>query len=131
MKMLARLWTLPNTLLGLALGGLMLVFGARVRRVAGVLEFHGGGWGWLADRLPTALRFDAMTLGHVILGRSAGALAASRAHEHVHVRQYERWGPAFVPAYLLASAWQGLRGRHVYLDNPFEREAYGRPARRR
>ena len=29
----------------------------------------------------------------------------------------------FFPAYLLAGAWQKLRGRDWYLDNPFEREA--------
>ena len=131
MTWLARCWTLPNTLLGLAAGALMLAGGARVQRVDGVIEFHGGQVGRWANRLPAALRFDAITLGHVILGRSARALAASRAHEHVHVRQYERWGPAFVPAYVLASAWQGLRGRHAYRDNPFEREAYGRCPHRR
>ncbi len=33
------------------------------------------------------------------------------------------WGPLFLPAYLLAGAWQGLRGRRPYWDNPFEVEA--------
>jgi hypothetical protein len=47
-----------------------------------------------------------------------------RAHEQVHVRQYERWGPFFVPAYLASSLWQGLCGRHLYRDNHFERPAF-------
>lgn len=65
-----------------------------------------------------------MTLGHVILGQSREVLAAIRAHELVHVRQYERWGPLFLPAYGLCALWQCIRGRHGYWDNPFEREAY-------
>ena len=67
-----------------------------------------------------------MTLGHVVLGRSLGALDDTRAHERVHVRQCERWGPLFLPAYGLASLAAALRGRNAYLDNRFEREAYGR-----
>jgi hypothetical protein len=47
-----------------------------------------------------------------------------RTHELVHVRQYERWGPLFVPAYLASSAIIWLRGGDPYRDNPFEREAY-------
>ena len=47
------------------------------------------------------------------------------------MRQYERWGPFFIPAYLLSSLVQLLRRRDPYLDNRFEREAYGgRPPRR-
>ncbi len=61
-----------------------------------------------------------MTLGHVILGADSGALDATRAHELVHVRQCERWGPFFLPAYALASLWALLRGGHYYRDNGFE-----------
>ena len=112
------LWAAPNTLIGLALGLLLLPLGARIRRVGGALEI-------------TALRqpprrpwpFAAITFGHVIVGTHALALERLRAHEQVHVRQCERWGPLFLPAYLLAGAWQGLRGRDVYWDNPFEVEA--------
>jgi len=66
----------------------------------------------------------AITLGHVVLGCDEATLTRTRRHERVHVRQYERWGPLFIPAYLLASAWLGLRGFNAYLDNPFEVEAY-------
>ena len=43
-------------------------------------------------------------------------------------RQCERWGPLFIPAYLLASLWIlfNPRGRNPYFDNPFEREAYNK-----
>ena len=66
----------------------------------------------------------AITLGHVILGRTAAALDIARDHEWVHVGQYERWGPFFLPAYAVASLWAWLRGRDPYRDNRFEREAF-------
>ena len=111
------LWPAPWTALGLVLGAAMLATGGSVRRVQGALEFSGG----MLVRAPWPM--DAVTLGHVILGRHAALLDALRAHEQVHVRQYERWGPLFVPAYLADSAWQWLRGRRAYRDNQFEREA--------
>ena len=61
---------------------------------------------------------------HVVLGRDETLLDLTREHERVHVRQCERWGPLFLPAYLLASVLVFLRGGRAYLDNPFEREAY-------
>jgi hypothetical protein len=66
-----------------------------------------------------------MTLGHVILDGGEHCLGRSRDHEHVHVRQYERWGPFFLPAYVAASAIVWYRGQHPDLDNHFEREAFG------
>ena len=114
-----RLWPAPWSLLGLLAGALMLATGGGVQRRQGALEFHGG---WLA-RAPLPL--DAITLGHVILGRDTRLLDTWRSHEQVHVRQYERWGLLFVPAYLGESAWQWLRGRRAYMDNRFERQASG------
>jgi hypothetical protein len=67
---------------------------------------------------------SAITLGHVVLGRDRDALHDTRTHERVHVEQYERWGPFFLPLYLLASAWAILCGGHVYFDNRLEQEAW-------
>ncbi len=66
-----------------------------------------------------------MTLGHVVLARTRDDLESTREHERIHVGQYERWGPLFVPAYFLASGLAWLRGGDSYLDNRFERQAYG------
>lgn len=118
-------WAAPNTLLGLAAGSVMLIGGARARIRHGAIEFGGGAIGRaLADRKPP-IRFRAMTLGHAILGTSEADLDAARPHEQVHVRQYERWGPFFLPAYLLSSGWQLVTGRRCYRDNHFERQAFG------
>ena len=130
-RLLRYLWAAPNTLLGLALGALALLLGARVRRYRGVLEFSGGALGRGITCLPPPLAFSAMTLGHVILAVDASALAQLRRHERVHVHQYELWGPLFLPAYVLSSLLQLLRGRNPYRENHFERQAYAASAPRR
>ena len=45
-------------------------------------------------------------------------------HEHVHVRQYEWFGPFFIPCYLFASVYVWFRGKSAYRDNPFEVQTY-------
>ncbi|MCU0925644.1 MAG: signal peptide prediction [Hydrogenophaga sp.] len=112
------LWASPNSLIGLALGVLLWPLGARMRRVDGVLEIAA-----LGSAPRRRWPFAAITLGHVIVGSHAQELERLRAHERVHVRQCERWGPFFLPAYLLAGAWQWVRGRSAYWDNPFEVDA--------
>jgi hypothetical protein len=122
-------WASPNSLLGLTVGLLGLATGGRARRIGPTIEFHGRAIRWLLSHL--LVRASAMTLGHVILGQDAGCLERSRLHEWVHVRQYERWGPFFIPAYLGCSLWLWLGKRDFYRDNPFEVEAYTADASRR
>jgi hypothetical protein len=116
------LWASPNTLIGLLGCALWWCAGARFRVVDGALEAA-----LLAPRRTPprrrSLPFTAITLGHVILGTHAQDLERLRAHEQVHVRQNERWGPLFLPAYALAGLWQWVQGRSAYWDNPFEVEA--------
>ncbi len=123
----------PGTLIGLLFCPFALGGGIRCRVVRGCLELHGGAVTWFLRRgLPrlTIGGAAAMTLGHVILGQDETCLDRSRDHEHVHVRQYERWGPMFLPAYLAASVWEWVHGRNPYFDNCFEREAYDRSRQR-
>src|SRR5512142_1361069 len=94
-RIVVRLWALPWTLVGICAGLAALAVGGRCRVRAGVIEFHGGAIAWLFERLPVGP--IAMTFGHTVLGRTAAALDQARQHELVHVRQYERWGPLFVP----------------------------------
>ena len=119
-RIAAYAWAGPNTLLGVLMGLVVLAFGGRIRLVRGALEFSG------APSPPTLLSFGAITFGHVILGVSEDGLEGAREHEHVHVAQYEAWGPFFLPAYAVSSIWQLLRRRHVYWDNFFEKQAYAR-----
>jgi hypothetical protein len=125
-------WAAPYSLLGLLLGLVAVLLGATGRRASGALEFGGGGMGRLLRWLPPRLSFSAITFGHVILGVDHATLAEMREHEQVHVRQYERWGPLYVPAYLVSSLVEFLRGRNPYRDNYFERQAYAQaPSRPR
>jgi magnesium-transporting ATPase (P-type) len=102
-------------------GALTIATGGRVQRRQGALEFHGGFSRWLLCR--RVVMAQAMTLGHVIIGRDPDCLESCREHEQAHVRQVERWGAAFLPAYVFASACAWSRGEHYYLDNWFERDA--------
>jgi hypothetical protein len=123
----AYLWALPTTLVGVPLAAAALLSGGGVQWVDGVLEAYGG---LAAVYLRRAAGLflqggaSAMTLGHIVIGLDRPTLQRTRAHERVHVRQCERWGPLFIPAYLGASVYLWARGRRGYRDNPFERQAY-------
>ncbi len=119
------LWACPNTLVGLAWALLARATGGGWSIHTGVIEAHGGWVKPILERLPF-VRGGAMaiTIGHVVLAQTRAALDVTRTHERVHVKQYERWGPLFTPAYVLAGAWQWARGNDPYRDNPFEVEAY-------
>ena len=117
----AYVWAAPTSCLGLAA---VAVTAPSCGIVDGVLEAHGPGVARLLDTVAPHMRVSAMALGHVVLGRDAAALDGTRAHERVHVRQAERWGPLFVPAYLAASVVAWVRGGDPYADNVFEREAW-------
>jgi hypothetical protein len=118
------LWAAPNTLVGL-LGVPLVVFErGRMRVVEGVMEIHGPVIAWLLRRCVLVEGgVCAITFGHIVLARDQESLDATRAHERVHVRQYERWGPLFIPAYLLASLWGLFREAGIYYGNFFERQA--------
>jgi hypothetical protein len=127
-RSLVYLWASPNTVIGLCFLPLAKVgrhSGAAI--IDGVLELHGPAIAFLLRHctlLPGGA--SAITFGHVVLARDAESLERTRVHERVHVRQCERWGPVFIPAYLTASLIAWLRGGNAHRDNRFEREAYGR-----
>lgn len=126
-RVLNYLWASPATALGLLFAPLAWMGGGKVKIVRGAVEIHGGSaTRFLVRGVPFFSSAAAMTLGHVILGRDQACLDRSRDHEHVHVKQYERWGPFMLPIYLISCLVLYLRGRDPYLDNPFEREAYER-----
>lgn len=121
---LARyLWAAPCSAVGLLLLALVLACGGNAAARNGALETtyrqRAADCGPFTRRLP----FRGIVFGHVILAISAEELEFIRAHERVHVAQYERWGPLFFVAYPLSSLWQLLHGRHPYRDNYFEVQA--------
>jgi len=119
------LWALPNTLLGMLFVPVVIATKGRMEIVDGVLELRGRAVATILTRLvPLPGGALAMTFGHIVLGRDRASLAATRTHERVHVRQCEIWGPAFLPAYLLAALWALVSGRGAYRGNYFERQAF-------
>jgi hypothetical protein len=124
---IGKVWTLPNTLAGLALGVASLPFGARVTLGHNAVVFNG---------IPLVKR--AFTLGNVILNPAANlfgtcatyaSVAEYRktrnplciekvnlgAHEEAHTWQYQVLGPFFLPVYGLTQILPG--------PTPFERAA--------
>ena len=122
--MIRYVWAAPTTALGLV----VVLFGfwhAQVRVVDGIVEAHGPALAWLLSHFTlTPGGAAALTLGHVVIARDSWSLESTRAHERIHVRQCEVWGPLFVPTYLAASLLAVLHGRNLYFDNRFEIEAF-------
>lgn len=124
LRVVGILWTLPNTLIGLAGGGVGLLFGAsaHLSRRDFALVFHHWPWG----------PGGAITLGNTILhtgdtldsecltyehraGRCEHPWIKIGDHERAHVYQYMVLGPFFLPLYLICGG--------VSVRNPFERAA--------
>jgi hypothetical protein len=122
-RIAAYLWAAPVSLAAVPAVLLGAATGGRVRIHEGVLEAGGGALRPLLSHSVPGFAISAITLGHVVLGTCADALEETRAHERVHVRQYERWGVLFLPLYLLASVVALARGGSVYAGNVFERQA--------
>ena len=111
LDLLGFVWSLPNTLVGLALGALTFQT-PRILGGAIVFDRSDRGLTWLLTRMHR----PAMTVGFVIL--SARPLEGRLlAHGRHHVRESMVWGPLFVPVYLALAVPFGYR-RH-----PMERAA--------
>ena len=116
-------WAFPATLVGLAVALFARAGGASVAVAEGVIEVAGGRLGEAVSRFRHPFCFNAITFGHVIFAVDPRLLAECRAHERVHVRQYERWGVLFFVLYAGSSIFEALRGGDPYWDNHFERQA--------
>lgn len=127
MKALAYLWAGPVSAPAAIVALLTRVGGGTLAWRDGVLEAAGGFLPVLLRHMYPPMPVAAITLGHVVLAQTTADLDATRPHERVHVRQYERWGPLFPVLYLLASVIAMLRGGDAYRDNRFEWEARRAP----
>ena len=112
----AFVWSLPGTIIGLALGATMAT---RPAIRDGALVFTANrGFGALHRRIG----FSAITFGHVILANRP-LDDTVMTHELAHVRQWDAFGPLTFVAYPLAS----VAG---YRRNPFEVAARRRAGER-
>ena len=117
-----HLWAGPVTLLGLLAAAASL----SLPRVRGSILISRSGRGF-AYWFLTRRGYSAITLGHLVL-MTPMTTEDVLSHEMVHVRQTERWGPLFPPAYLAAMLLARSMGKDPYWDNPFEVEARSHPA---
>lgn len=126
------LWAAPCSAIGIVLAGSLLLAGGKAKWSSGAMEVTYRESQAHCGRLARNLPFRGIVFGHVILAVTRDELLSIGAHERVHVRQYERWGPLFFFAYGASSLWQLLKGRGAYRDNHFEVQAraLGTQARR-
>ena len=120
---LKYIWAAPASAIGVCAACIASVAGAEIKRVSGVLEVSLAPRSTVLCKAVACLRFSAITFGHVVIACSAKERVALRAHERVHVAQYELWGALFLVAYPLESLYQLLCGRGCYQDNRFETAA--------
>lgn len=114
------IWASPASAIGICAASIASLVGAKIKRVSGVLEVSLSPRSAALCKAAACLPFAAITLGHIVIARSAEEQAALRQHERVHVAQYELWGALFLLAYPLESLFQLLKGGQPYLDNRFE-----------
>lgn len=125
-RWLSRLWAAPISAYGLLLAAIICASGGQFRRQGIAFEATGGCASRLLWLMNPRSRIEAITLGHVIIVRDNATAERWRAHEHVHVRQYEQWGMFFPVAYAIASILAVRRGECAYRGNRFEKEAHCR-----
>ncbi len=118
------LWASTWSIWGLGVGAVGLLTGGGVRKRGRILEFWGGILPLFLKYFPFIAGSPVATFGHVVLGRCERYLDACRPHQLIHVKQYECWGPLFVPTYLTMGFAMWCCGKRPYYDNPFEREAF-------
>lgn len=120
---LAYLWVSPITLIGLLLAIIIRATGGNIVKHGIAWEAHNGCAAKLLWLLNPWMKIYAITLGHIIIAQDQLTATRLRAHEHAHVRQYERWGVVFPFAYVIASIIAVIRGGDAYRDNIFEGQA--------
>ena len=103
-SLLGKAWASPNTALGLFIGTVAVMLGARARLGNNAIEF-------LDQPFVTLIQRSAVTLGNTIhyapgrdpervIRRYDGSAEVRLGdHERAHTEQYERWGPFFLLAY--------------------------------
>ncbi|MFM1801903.1 MAG: hypothetical protein RJA81_1255 [Planctomycetota bacterium] len=121
-RSLIYLWVLPTSLFALPVMACNLLYrDSEITYWHGLVEVNGP----VVRRILAlgSFRAAAMTLGHVILCYDEVARQKFRAHELVHVQQAEKWGPLFLPLYLLHAFMIWRKTGNPYWEHPWEVEA--------
>jgi hypothetical protein len=126
-----KIWNLPNTMVGLIIGGVTRIFGGAVGLGHNAIEFR---------RNPLMDFFNprgAITFGNVIIYGS-DAYSTGR-HEIIHTYQGEFWGPAYISLHIIGMTLSlasypisslhrrdAFHGRLNFMEeSPFSSDLYG------
>jgi hypothetical protein len=129
-RSLRHVWrALPGDLMGLA-----VMRGCGIRAPSRVVD--AGGVSAIVVEHPNVGRYfemqmmpvQAQTLGRYVFARCP-VPEHTLEHEIEHIRQWQRFGPLYLPLYFGSSALALLRGRRPYWDNRFESAARRRADR--
>jgi hypothetical protein len=106
-SVLGKVWTSPNTALGLALGAIAVTLGARTQFGRNALEFLDNPFvefrGCSAFVLGNTIHYAPGCAPEQFVRRYDGAGRVNLGeHERAHTDQYERWGPFFLVVYLVS-----------------------------
>ena len=107
MSVLGKLWTAPNTALGLAVGAIAVTLGARAQFGRNALEFLDNPFvayrGWSAFVLGNTIHYaPGRAPEHFVPRYDGSAWVNLGEHERAHTDQYERWGPFFLVLYFVS-----------------------------
>jgi len=98
-RYIAFIWVLPITLLGFGVAMIIRLSGGQIIKHGSAWEATDGKASQMLWLFNPWINIDAITIGHIIIARDEEVAKRLRAHEHAHVRQYERWGVLFPFAY--------------------------------
>jgi RHS repeat-associated protein len=133
LDLVGKLWSAPNTAIGLAIGGIGRLAGGEVQLENNSIEFTKSP---LMDAFPGG-EYGAITFGNVIIYGSYAYAAAP--HERIHTFQGQFVGPAYLPLNVLGMSLSALSypvpqlRRHDYVHgrlnfmegSPFSDNLYG------
>jgi hypothetical protein len=118
-EMFQRIWNSPNTLVGLSVKAF---FGNNNFEKHGDMHFVAKP-GSRFDKQFEKMGKTAITLGEIILYKSDAFTRRTIEHEIVHVDQYRKYGPFFLPAYGISSIISRIKHGSWYRENEFEKKA--------
>lgn len=118
---IGKMWNLPNTMVGLLVGGLGRLAGGDVERAHNAIEFRNSA---AMNIFGEYGRNGALTLGNTIIYGIHGYRHAP--HEEIHTYQGQFLGPAYIPLNLIGMTLSALSYPIRSLRRPNESPVHGR-----
>lgn len=100
-NILGYFWTSINTIFGLVIGATGTIVGIIVGSDPSIIAQHNAIW--FVNNPLVARGYDATTYGNTVISKPSVDISSCYIgeHEEQHTKQYQWWGPAFIPAYIV------------------------------